>query len=215
LQEVKKQMLKYCGVLVLSIILAISSAGCGMGNNNVKTNEYQGRSANRLITQDLGQNRAQVRTYATYNKRVSDKITTDILAVNGVRKATVIVYNRNAIVGIDVRNGQNTATLEHKVARTVKNSDPGYDVHVTADKKLHTRIVNIRNQMVLHPNRDFSGDIRTLIQDIRLKVTAPTPTPTPTPRPKHWHAPTPTPTPKHWHAPTPTPTPTPRPKHNH
>jgi hypothetical protein len=51
-------MLKYCGVLVLSIILVISSAGCTrMGNNNVKTNEYQARSAKL--------NQAQVRTHAT------------------------------------------------------------------------------------------------------------------------------------------------------
>jgi hypothetical protein len=55
-------MLKYCGVLVLTIILVISSAGCtGMGNNNVKTNEYQARS----VKQSQAQNQEQVRKYAT------------------------------------------------------------------------------------------------------------------------------------------------------
>jgi YhcN/YlaJ family sporulation lipoprotein len=195
-------MLKYCGVLVLSIILAISSAGCGMGNN-VKPNEYQPRSANRIFTQDRAQN--QVRTYAAYDKNISDKITKDVSRVSGIRKATVIVYVRTAIVGIAVSRGQNTTTVEHKVAKSVKTSDPGYDVHVTANQKLYTRIESIRNQIALHPNHDYSGDIRTLIRDIDGNVTAPTPTP------YHWYKPTPTPTPNHWHKPTPAPKPAPKP----
>jgi hypothetical protein len=62
-------MLKYCGVLVLSIILVTLTAGCtGMGNNNVKTNEYQARSAKGLITQD----QARVRTYAAPGGQASN-----------------------------------------------------------------------------------------------------------------------------------------------
>jgi YhcN/YlaJ family sporulation lipoprotein len=170
-------MLKYCGLLVLSIILIISSEGCtGMGNNIVKTK----------------QNQAQVRTYASNTKNVADKITKDVSRVSGIRKATIIVYDRNAIVGIDVSKGQNTATVEHKVAQAVKISDPGYDVHVTADPKIYTRIESIRKQMVSNPKNNFSGDIRILIHDIG-NVTAPKPTPKPTPKPM----PKPTPKPTH------------------
>jgi YhcN/YlaJ family sporulation lipoprotein len=183
-------MLKFCGV-VLSIILVITSAGCtGMGNNNVKTNEYKARSSKHLITQNHG----QVRTYASFNKNFTDKITKDVSSVSGISKATVIVYDRNAIVGINVSKRQNAATVEHKVAQAVKISDPGYDVHVTADPKLYTRIESIRKQLVLHPNTNFSGDIRILIQDID-KVTAPKPAPKPAPRPAPKPAPKPTPKP--------------------
>jgi hypothetical protein len=187
-------MLKYCGVLVLSIMLILSSAGCtGMGNNNVKTNEYA-RSAKRLVTQNQALNRAQVRTYATFNKIDSDKITKDVLGVSGVSKSTAVVYDSEAIVGIYVKKGEKTWRVEQKALQAVKNSGLRYNMHVTADKKLYARIESIRKQMVSHPNRDYSGDIRILIQDINLKVT---PTPTPTPTPKHWHKPTPTPTPTH------------------
>jgi GTPase Era involved in 16S rRNA processing len=193
-------MLKYCGILVLSIILVLSSAGCtGMGNNNVKTNQYQPHAAKSPIIQDLTLNRAHVRTYATFNKIDSDKITKDVLGVSGISKSTVIVYDSEAIVGIDVKKGQKTWRVEQKALQAVKNSGFRYNVHVTADKKLYTRIESIRKQMVSHPNRDFSGDIRILIHDINLKVTSPTPTPTPTPKPKHWHKPTPTPTPTPTH----------------
>jgi hypothetical protein len=212
-------MLKYRGVLVLSIILALSSAGCGMGNNHLKTNEYQAHPVKRL------QDQAQIRTYTAFNKNVSDKITNDVSSVSGVRKATVIVYDSEAIVGINVKNGVKTWRVEQKAIQVVKNSRPGYIVHVTADNNLYARIESIRTQMELHPNRDFSGDIRILIHDIDRKVTQPTPTPAPA----HWHKhiPTPTQTPNHGHTSTSnhghtstsnhghTPTPTPEHKNTH
>jgi hypothetical protein len=55
------------------------------------------------------------RAHPFSNKHVSEKIAKNVSSVKGISKATVIVYNRDAIIGINVKKGENTSTVEQKV----------------------------------------------------------------------------------------------------
>jgi hypothetical protein len=87
-------------------------------------------------------------TVDSSNKQVSEKISRNVSSIKGISKATVIVYYHDAIIGIDIKKGENTATVEQKVRQVVQHSEPGYNVHVTTDKKHLTRIESIHKQMV-------------------------------------------------------------------
>ncbi|CAH1209001.1 hypothetical protein PAECIP111893_02955 [Paenibacillus plantiphilus] len=110
------------------------------------------------------------------NDNVSGKLLKHISSVKGVDKATVVINNRDAIVGVDVKASENSAAVAQRVRNAVKKAEPGYTVHVTADKNLHTRLQGMQRQMKPldgHPIRNMTKDIGTLIRDIGRAVTAP------------------------------------------
>ncbi|UVI31873.1 YhcN/YlaJ family sporulation lipoprotein [Paenibacillus spongiae] len=115
-------------------------------------------------------------THTSYHKDHSDKLAKHISSIKGVDKATVVVHNNDAIVGLDVKPGQNTSKITDEVRRTVEREHPGYKVHVTTDKNMHTRVKNFQTQMVPldgHPIRNMSEDAGILIRDIGRTITAP------------------------------------------
>lgn len=110
------------------------------------------------------------------NDNVSGRLLKHVSSVKGVSKATVVINNRDAIVGVDCKAGENTAAVAQRVRNTVKKLEPSYKVHVTADKNLHTRLQGMQRQMRPldgHPVRNLTEDIGTLIRDIGRAVTAP------------------------------------------
>jgi len=189
-------MYKYGAVLVLSVSLVLASTGCATKhNNNVKTNNYKAHSTEKRSimngTSPMDGTRHTVdgtrhnvdgshpmnkSTHQSANLTVSEKIAKHVSAVSGVDKATVILNNRDAVVGIDLKSGANKAAVEQKVMQAVKRVEPNYAVHVTTDKKLHTRIRSLHGQMVPldgHPIRNLSEDVGTLIRDMGRTITAP------------------------------------------
>nr|WP_281423180.1 YhcN/YlaJ family sporulation lipoprotein [Paenibacillus oenotherae] len=109
-------------------------------------------------------------------ENASGRLLKHVSAINGVDKATVVINNRDAIIGIDVKAGANTADVARKVKAEAKKLEPKYNVHVTADKNMHSRIRGMQRQMVPldgHPVRNFTEDIGILIRDIGRAVTAP------------------------------------------
>ncbi|QMV42957.1 YhcN/YlaJ family sporulation lipoprotein [Cohnella cholangitidis] len=155
-------MFKRCTVMILSVALCFSLAGC------TKTNQYKARSTEHRNVIDGAHPNA--------NKRVSEKIAKDVSSVKGISKATVVVHNRDVIIGLDVKGGENAAAVEQKVVQAAHKSEPGYTVHVTAERGLHTRIQNLHSQMLPldgHPVRNFTEDVGILIQDIGNRVTRP------------------------------------------
>lgn len=110
------------------------------------------------------------------NENVSGRLMKHLSSVKGVDKATVVINNRDAIVGVDVKAGENSAAVAQRVRNEVKKLEPHYTVHVTADKNLHTRLQTMQGQMKPldgHPIRNMTEDIGTLIRDIGRTVTAP------------------------------------------
>ncbi|GAB7386344.1 hypothetical protein BSNK01_01790 [Bacillaceae bacterium] len=95
--------------------------------------------------------------------------------VKGVKKATVLIRGNDVVIGIDVNNRQNAQAIERQVAQTVNRVQPGFNIHVTSDKRLHQRIQAMREQN----NNDnwrpraWGDDFADLIRDIRRTVTAP------------------------------------------
>lgn len=153
----------------MSAMLVLSMTGCGqMKTKSVKPYEHNvGSTDHNVLKEGAG---------TSSNKAASDKIAKHVYAVKGVSKATVLVHNRDAIVGIDVKHGENAKTVENQVRQAVERSEPGYAVHVTSDKQYHARIQSLNSQMKPldgHPVRNFSEDVATLLRDIGQTVSAP------------------------------------------
>jgi len=114
---------------------------------------------------------------SAFDRQTSDVIARHAANVKGVRKATVLVHGREAIIGIDVKGGENRVKVENDVRRSIQTFKPGYRVHVTADKNLHARIQTIHAQSLKpldgHPVRNFAQDVGILIRDIGRTATAP------------------------------------------
>jgi len=110
------------------------------------------------------------------DRALEDKLARHATGVKGVDKATVVVYDDDVLVGIDVKPGENSASVARQVKRSLERAEKGYDVHVTTDKKYHSRIMDMHTNMMPmdgHPIRDFSHDVGVLIRDIGRTVTAP------------------------------------------
>lgn len=92
-----------------------------------------------------------------YNKEVSQKIANHVSSMKGVRKATVVVYGKDAIVGLDVKGGSNTFAMTNDVRKAVQKIEPGYKVHVTTDSKLHSRIRNLNTGLTSNGTLGTTG----------------------------------------------------------
>jgi hypothetical protein len=94
--------------------------------------------------------------------------------VNGVKRATVVLYGNNAIIGIEGATGSNMKMLERSVYEALRRAEPGYSIHVTADKTLTQRVRTLSDHMKgTRPLRAVGQDIAALIRDIGRSVTAP------------------------------------------
>jgi spore cortex protein len=100
--------------------------------------------------------------------------------VNGVTKASAVVRGNDIVIGIEGKSGADLKTLEKQVHDIVKSKEAGYNVHVTSDPKMNTRIRTVYTTMTNpntltpgHPVRDFGRDIGDMIRDIGRTVTAP------------------------------------------
>ena len=150
-------MYRICGILLLSMALAICSTACTNKNNDGVT------------TKNI-----KVQAHPSSNEKASQKIKKEILKVKGIKKATVIVHNQDAIIGLDVNKDKDKKAIEQKVKSRVEKSSPNMKVHVTAEKEFHARIQRIHTNMVPldgHPIYNFSEDVGILIRDIGNKVT--------------------------------------------
>jgi len=160
------------GVLILACIFVVSSVGCGkVKTQSVRPNEYKSQSV-----RPNEYNSHSTRSDLQQHSAAHGKIEKQVSGIKGVNKATVLVHDRDAIVAIDVKQGENVKSVENKVRQTVQRSDPEYRVHVTTDRAHHTRIQQIRSQMVPldgHPVRNFAEDVGILIQDIGRAATRP------------------------------------------
>jgi len=141
--------------------LGMNDGNYGMNSGNYGTNDRNFHGTN---------------TRGTNDRALEEKLARHAKGVKGVDKATVIVHNKDVLVGIDVKHGDNSSTVARQVKRSIERAEKGYNVHVTADKKYHSKIMDMHTSMVPldgHPVRDFSHDVGVLIRDIGRTVTAP------------------------------------------
>ncbi|MFX3635905.1 MAG: YhcN/YlaJ family sporulation lipoprotein [Candidatus Pristimantibacillus sp.] len=197
---------KYAILLTsMALVLTTTACGTGMKTNQYNTNStrqqlindemYVKRSTenrtnmnstmnkmntnhmnmNHMNTNNMNSNNMRMKN-AQENHNISENIAKRVGRVKGVGRQSVIVQDRNIIVGIQVKKGENVRTVEQNVRRSVEGSEPGYTVYVSGDNGINTRIQNIQTQMVPldgHPVRNFTEDVGILIQDIGRAITAP------------------------------------------
>jgi len=162
---------KKTGAVVLAVTLMVSTTtACGAYRHNDKADQYRTRNLSEPAPY-LNQSRPYSTPYGsksstgysnntgtrylnngdmaktTANKALADRIAKKATAVRGVDKATVFVHGKNALVGLDVKHGMNTRSVETKVRNSVKSLEPGYKVHVTSDKALHGRIQQLQTRL--------------------------------------------------------------------
>jgi hypothetical protein len=145
-------MYRICGLLLLSMALAISSAACANKNKEANSNDNM-----------------KVQAHHSSNEKASQDIQKEIAKVNGVDKATVIVHNQDAIIGLDVNNAKDKQVIEQNVRNVVWKSSPNMHVHVTSEEEYHARIQRLHTNMVPldgHPISNFSEDAGILIRDM-------------------------------------------------
>ncbi|MBW7453410.1 YhcN/YlaJ family sporulation lipoprotein [Paenibacillus sepulcri] len=170
-------MYKISAMLVLSLFLVMASTGCTAKHDKVKTNNYKTQSTTdkRMLMKETHPQQKQ-HPRASANMTTAEKIAKHVSKVHGVDRATVILNNRDAVVGVAVKKGVHTEMVKRQVKQTVERAEPGYAVHVTTDGQLFSRIKSLQNQMLPmdgHPVRNFSEDVGTLIRDMGRTITAP------------------------------------------
>ncbi|WP_127532930.1 YhcN/YlaJ family sporulation lipoprotein [Paenibacillus kobensis] len=165
-------MRKKTGALLLTATLMVSmTTACGAYRDNNKVDQYRTRNISEPAPY-LNQSRPYSTPYgsrsftgysnntgARYlnhdgdaaktasNKALADRIAKKATTVRGVDKATVFVHGNNALVGLDIKRGMAARSVETKVRNSVKNLQPGYNVHITSDKTLHGRIQQLQARL--------------------------------------------------------------------
>lgn len=150
-------------------------------NNSYGTNRnYAGSGNNGMHPNHLGMN-ANGNGNGGYNRDISQKIEKHVSSIQGVDRATVVVYGKDVIVGLNAKGGGNTNALTNKVRKAVQDVQPGYNVHVTTDNNLNTRIRTLNTDLTPagltpmdgRPVQDFANDVGELITDMGRAITAP------------------------------------------
>ena len=98
--------------------------------------------------------------------QVSARVTEIANQVPGVVKATAFAQGTDIVVGIDGTNGADLVSLEKQVFQTVKKQEPGYNIFVTSNRDLHTRIRNLFTNMNTVKTSNVTNGIGEIIYDI-------------------------------------------------
>ena len=130
--------------------------------NNVEnglTDKEQIRERNRLQTEDNlsdldnlnNQNNRRDSRRDNIGER-ADRIAKKVAKLDKVNNASVLISDRMAIVGLDMKSeleGEETKNLKEKVEKTVKDTDENIEnVTITADPDLFTRISNMAEDIM-------------------------------------------------------------------
>lgn len=151
-------MMKRLGMLTLAVMLVLSGTGCQANKSSKSNNKPKAQSVQKKTAIDPA----------------TKKITDEVMKVKGVSKATVLVHNPDVLIGIDVKEGEHTATVEDHVRYKVESSKPGYFVHVTSNKKLHQKIKKLSTKMSgKKPGQAEGTEVGVIILDIGQETRTP------------------------------------------
>lgn len=115
------------------------------------------------------------------------RIRNDVLKVEGVNDATIVINDKNIIVGIDVDNVGRRVTVVNSVTNMLQSKYDNYQIHVTAERATHDRIRVLKDQMKPmdatsehttqhqhdHPVDHFAHDFKALLEEMGAAVTEP------------------------------------------
>ncbi|MEH7074811.1 YhcN/YlaJ family sporulation lipoprotein [Neobacillus drentensis] len=86
--------------------------------------------------------------------------------VPGVHNATSIVQGMDIVVGFDTDNQSNSKALENKVKMAISKNEQGYNVYVTADENIYSRIRTLFTNMNNVKTSNVTTGIGQIIYDI-------------------------------------------------
>lgn len=184
-----KQWIKRCTVLSVAVMMAGSLAACGQkaapNPSTTRTQNYQMHATPNYTNgmQPYGNYTPYaapggVHPYTTGNTKqhaAADRAASVAAKVPGVTHATAVVHGKDVVVGLDINNvTRGRAKIERDVQRAVKSAEPGYNVHVTADRGIHQRVRTLNDRVRAgHPIHTLTQDVGVLIRDIGRAVTTP------------------------------------------
>lgn len=101
----------------------------------------------------------------------ANEIAEEITNLDEVNRASVLINNRTAIVGVDMENnaeGEVTRNLKQKIERTVRDADDNIEnVSISADPDLFTRISNmVRDIGDGRPMSGFGNEFEEILRRI-------------------------------------------------
>ncbi|RKD22063.1 hypothetical protein BEP19_13395 [Ammoniphilus oxalaticus] len=161
----------------------------GYGYNNGMRNDLND-GVNRNTT-GFNRNATGGVTNHNHDQRLARTAAKEARSVANVTKATAIANGNDIVIGIDVKQGADRNKVEQNVRQKVKANQSGYNIHVTSDSKIHSRIHNVSTRMANgmndmtnnmsnnnnnnsgHPVRALGNDVADIIRDIGRTVTAP------------------------------------------
>ncbi|WP_054023547.1 YhcN/YlaJ family sporulation lipoprotein [Bacillus sp. FJAT-28004] len=115
-----------------------------------------------------------IHKYGVDHNKSASQLANRAKSVSGVKKATVVIHNKDAIVGLDVDNIGKKAIIEKQVHAALKGQYPEYNFHVTSDQGMHKKIQTMNTSMTNgHPLKTLANDVTTIIRDIGNAITAP------------------------------------------
>lgn len=144
-------------------------------NNDVTDNRNTsfGPNTNDRTVRDVRDDRLMRRNdttnigyYKDYDGRLAEQVAKRIEQINGVKNASVILYEDTALVGIDTtRNDVNNVEREARnICQTMTNKD---EVRVVSDSKLNGRIRDVDTRLRRGSAMDeVTSDIRAIMNDL-------------------------------------------------
>ncbi|MGI6113894.1 MAG: YhcN/YlaJ family sporulation lipoprotein [Mahellales bacterium] len=105
----------------------------------------------------------------------ADRIASRLANLNDINRATVVISNRTALVGVEISDrlrGRMTTAQKRKIEDEVKNVDNSINtVVVTAEPDLFTRIKNIADDIGRgRPLSGFTSEINELVNRIKPQM---------------------------------------------
>jgi YhcN/YlaJ family sporulation lipoprotein len=179
---VKKQF-KPIFTSIMVLALGFSIAACGQ-NGTVKENTMRvkndlNRVGERIVpngtkTTDRKINAMNTRMYSIDPLKGAGQLENRAERVSGVKEATVVVHNKEAIVGLDIDNIGKKAIIEKQVYAALKGQYPAYNIHITSDGNMHQKLKSMNKNVTNgHPIKTLANDVAIMIRDISNAATAP------------------------------------------
>lgn len=171
-------MNKQTSALAVLLVLSLAGGLTGCGREDNHTTKTQNYRTNQYNTDGIKPNTygQQTNTVREDEQRVAKRIAQQAANVNGVTRATAVVHGEDVLVGVEGATASNIKMLERSVYEALHRTEPGYRIHVTADRTLSNRIRMLSqdiNGNVGNKMRQAGSDIANLIRDIGGSVTAP------------------------------------------
>ncbi|MFT8318376.1 MAG: YhcN/YlaJ family sporulation lipoprotein [Sporolactobacillus sp.] len=176
----KKTVLALGAALTMSGVLA----GCGSNNaayenpNGTQNVTYRTHStAPNSTMPNAGNQINQVPTTYQMNsdKRLSKRIADQAAAVNGVKRAHVVVNNNNVLIGLEADQSVNRlGALRKSVHDAVKPLARHRHVYITTDRRYVTKITNLETRFNAGKGmNEFRSDVVGIINDLSNAVKRP------------------------------------------